>query len=72
MAQLKHSIPKGYHKLNERCHGQAIFTNGKKYISRDIDQHKGGYWKMASSIKNLHSKQTRDGTYDEDLKRIGD
>ncbi|HCY4498520.1 TPA: hypothetical protein O1U09_001509, partial [Staphylococcus aureus] len=29
-------------------------------------------WKGASSIKNLGSKKTRSGTYDANLKRIGD
>ncbi|MBW5882016.1 hypothetical protein FYM13_10555 [Staphylococcus aureus] len=29
-------------------------------------------WKGARSIKNLGSKKTRSGTYDANLKRIGD
>jgi hypothetical protein len=29
-------------------------------------------WKMAKSVKELGSKKTRMGTYDKNLKRIGD
>jgi filamentous hemagglutinin len=31
-----------------------------------------GSWKMADSVKNLGKKETRMGTYDAKLKRIGD
>uniref|UniRef100_UPI001F0BB96C toxin C-terminal domain-containing protein n=1 Tax=Staphylococcus aureus TaxID=1280 RepID=UPI001F0BB96C len=44
----------------------------QQYISVDKDGHRGGAWKGASSIKNLGSKKTRSGTYDANLKRIGD
>jgi hypothetical protein len=27
-------------------HGQAVFTNGRNYISIDFDSHNGGVWKM--------------------------
>lgn len=73
MVALTKIPPKGYYKINQRSHGQAIFTNGKKFITSDVDQHNGGSWKVASSIKNLYSKKTRQGTYNEDLTiRIGD
>ncbi|WP_332630923.1 toxin C-terminal domain-containing protein [Citrobacter sp. ESBL3] len=67
----------GYSKTNERSHGQPVFTNPKspnktKYITPDVDQHNGGYWKGADSVRNLGSRRTRSGTYDEDLNRIGD
>ena len=62
----------GYKKIVEKSHGQPIFKKGNKYITPDIDGHNGGAWKMADSIKNLASKNTRMGTYDENLKRIGD
>ena len=65
-------IPEGYHSVNNRSNGQKVFTNGKDYITPDADGHKGGIWKRASSIKNLLNKGTRMGTYDENLKRIGD
>ncbi|WP_431030535.1 toxin C-terminal domain-containing protein [Lysinibacillus sp. LZ02] len=32
----------------------------------------GGAWKGVPSPKNLCSKDTRSGTYDKDLNRIGD
>jgi len=67
----------GYIKTNYRSHGQAVYHRSKaksslKYITPDTDSHNGGYWKAASSVKNLGSKSTRSGTYDSNLKRIGD
>jgi Novel toxin 21 len=46
-------------------HGQKVFTNGKNYITPDVDQHNGGVWKMFDQRGN------RTGTYDADLNRIG-
>ncbi|CAN7716190.1 toxin C-terminal domain-containing protein [Pseudorhodoferax sp. LjRoot39] len=48
------------------------YLRGKDFITRDLDGHNGGAWKMADSVKNLASKETRAGTYDRNLKRIGD
>jgi hypothetical protein len=48
---------------------QPIFTNGKNFISQDVDSHTGGLWKMASKVENF-TKQLRDGTYDYDLNWI--
>ncbi len=63
----------GYQKINETIHdGQAVYKKGKSFITRDLDSHNGGAWKMADSIKNLGAKKTRDGTFNIDLtKRIG-
>lgn len=57
-----------------RSHGCLIFKHAKKnlYISQDVDGHNGGRWKMASSPERLASKDTRMGTYDDKLNRIGD
>lgn len=66
------SVPDGYRKLRQTSHGKHIYTNGKDYISRDSDIHNGGTWKRAKTIKDLMKKSTRQGTYDENLKRIGD
>lgn len=68
------TIPKGYKRIKERGkRGAAIFTNGKDYISPDLDDHNGGIWKRAKSVKGLENRETRMGTYDESLiKRIGD
>ncbi|WP_239776289.1 toxin C-terminal domain-containing protein [Neisseria meningitidis] len=41
-------------------------------MSRDVDSHNGGAWKEASSPKNLNRKETRNGTFDKNLNRIGD
>ncbi|GIO86408.1 hypothetical protein J25TS5_33400 [Paenibacillus faecis] len=54
----------GYEEVKgEKSHGQLIFTNGKNYISQDVDSHNGGVWKMAKSIKDLKADK-RMGTYD--------
>ncbi|WP_436799981.1 toxin C-terminal domain-containing protein [Pseudomonas synxantha] len=41
-------------------------------MTRDLDGHNGGAWKAATSIKDLNSKSMRLGTFDLNLKRIGD
>ncbi|WP_017210150.1 toxin C-terminal domain-containing protein [Clostridium beijerinckii] len=76
----KHPIPKippeGYIKINQRSRcNQSIYYNqkDKTYITPDIDQHNGGYWKMAYTPDKLNRKNTRLGTYNENLsERIGD
>ncbi|WP_108043450.1 polymorphic toxin MafB class 1 [Neisseria cinerea] len=63
----------GYRKIKERTkNNAAIFKKGKSYISRDVDSHNGGVWKEASSPKKLNRKETRNGTFDKNLNRIGD
>ncbi|MBP1999097.1 RHS repeat-associated protein [Paenibacillus shirakamiensis] len=62
----------GYTKTNFYSNGAPVFRKGNKYITPDVDSHIGGVWKMADSVKNLGSKSTRKGTYNKDLKRIGD
>uniref|UniRef100_UPI001F08A261 SAR2788 family putative toxin n=1 Tax=Staphylococcus aureus TaxID=1280 RepID=UPI001F08A261 len=66
----------GYSATKHVSHGKKVFKKNSKgrpqYISVDKDGHRGGAWKGASSIKNLGSKKTRSGTYDANLKRIGD
>lgn len=62
----------GYQKTNYRSHGRPVFTNGKNYISPDVDGHTGGVWKMAKTPEGLNKKSTRLGTYDSQLNRIGD
>ncbi|SFX09992.1 intein C-terminal splicing region/intein N-terminal splicing region/RHS repeat-associated core domain-containing protein [Thermoactinomyces sp. DSM 45891] len=63
-----------YVKTNFQSHGQPVFKHKKKnlYITPDVDSHNGGAWKMADSVRNLGSKKTRMGTFDEDLNKIGD
>jgi hypothetical protein len=61
----------GFQKTNARSHGQAVYKKGNLYITPDVDSHNGGVWKMASSIRNLGSKSTRIGTYDGNLRKIG-
>jgi filamentous hemagglutinin len=46
-------------------HGQPVFTDGRRYITPDVDQHSGGVWKM------YDRKGQRIGTYDADLNYIG-
>ncbi|QPB85691.1 hypothetical protein CWC22_022040 [Pseudoalteromonas rubra] len=70
----------GFEKTNEKVHREVVYFNKKKklYISRDVGSgdgngaHNGGVWKMAKSVKELGSRKTRMGTYDADLKWIGD
>jgi filamentous hemagglutinin len=63
----------GFGRIKETVHGgQVVYKNGNLYITRDMDGHNGGAWKMAASVKDLGSKNTRLGTYDTNLNRIGD
>jgi hypothetical protein len=62
----------GFKKTNYRSHGKPVFQKGNRYITPDVDAHNGGSWKMANSVENLGRKNTRMGTYDADLNRIGD
>ncbi|WP_428555644.1 toxin C-terminal domain-containing protein [Pseudomonas edaphica] len=60
-------------KINETVHGgQAVFKRGNLYITRDLDGHNGGAWKAAKSVKDLGSRETRSGTFDVNMERIGD
>lgn len=46
-------------------HGQEVFTDGSRFITRDVDSHSGGVWKM------FDRSGRRLGTYDGNLNRIG-
>ena len=46
-------------------HGQPVFTNGRDFITPDVDQHNGGEW------KKFDRRGRRTGTYDSNLDRIG-
>ncbi|ARZ73781.1 hypothetical protein CCR98_06215 [Stenotrophomonas sp. WZN-1] len=62
----------GFRRVKETAHdGELVFTNGKIFISRDVGGHSGGAWKAATSVKALGSRDTRLGTFDSSLKRIG-
>ena len=47
-------------------HGAEVYSNGKNYITPDVDVHSGGVWKMFDRRGN------RLGTYDADLNRMKD
>jgi|GEM_PF-4264157 len=68
-------IPEGY-KLDRSVlsHNQKVFTNGKSWISPDVDGHNiKGMWKMYDSKSKVGGgKDKRMGTYDKELKRIAD
>jgi len=55
----------GFKPTKYISHGQRVYQHKKKnlFISRDVDTHIGGNWKMADSVKSLGSKNTRMGTY---------
>jgi len=61
----------GYTKTKFQSSNQAVFTNGKNFITQDIKSHNGGTWKMASTVKDLGSKNTRTGTFNHLLEWIG-
>ena len=61
----------------EMSHHSAVFKregNGSypRHVTRDRDDHSGGAWKGAQTIKDIRSRSTRMGTYDEQLRRIGE
>jgi RHS repeat-associated protein len=68
------TLPDGYERTTYKSHGQTVYYNSdtKKYITPDTDGHNGGIWKRASSARNLGSKNTREGTFNEKLEKIGD
>ena len=70
--KVKVTIPEGYKRTKYKSHGQSVYTNGKDFISPDKDGHNGGVWKRAKTLKDLESRDTRMGTYDEFLNRIAD
>ena len=70
--RIKTPIPDGYRKIKGFSHGITVYTNGKNYITPDVDGHNGGIWKMGKSVKALQQRHTRMGTYNAILKRIGD
>lgn len=45
-------------------HGQAVFTDGKNFITIDVDSHNGGVWKM------VNRRGERVGTFDALLTKI--
>jgi len=57
----------GYRRTKEfpfNSHGQRVYTNGKDFISPDVDGHNGGVW------KKFDRRGRRVGTFDGDLKWI--
>jgi uncharacterized protein RhaS with RHS repeats len=67
-------IPEGFKEVKgEFSHGAPVFKKGNLYISPDIDGHNPeGIWKAATSVENLGKKETRLGTFDDKLMKIGD
>ncbi len=68
-------------KTSQIIKGEAVFYNPrtKKYITVDVGNgrnnggaHNGGVWKMATSVERLANKETRLGTFDANLNKIGD
>lgn len=62
----------GFTKTKLKIKDKPVYKNGKLYIVQDLDLHIGGIWKMATKPEYLASKDTRSGTYDALLNRIGD
>jgi RHS repeat-associated protein len=74
-AGMKIKVPKKFSPIKVSSpKNQPVFKHDKKnlYISLDIDGHNPhGVWKMADKPQNLWRKNTRMGTYDANLNRIG-
>ncbi|TDO30238.1 putative RNase toxin 21 of polymorphic toxin system [Kribbella sp. VKM Ac-2527] len=51
--------------------GERVFQRGGSYIVQDTTAHSGGVWKIATSVKELGSKNTRTATTDALLNVIG-
>ncbi|MFJ2047234.1 toxin C-terminal domain-containing protein [Paenibacillus taichungensis] len=70
----------GYEKTTGGRAKAAVFYSKETgvYITRDIPRqstgstNNGGVWKVAKTIEDLMSRETRSGTYDKNLNRIGD
>jgi hypothetical protein len=63
----------GYTPTTRTMMHKRVFTDGSNYIVVDRTNHlRQAAWKMADSIEALKSKSTRGGTYDINLKQIGD
>jgi len=66
----------GYRKTNYLSDGRAVFENTRRgsprFITADRTAHNGGVWKGAERVQDLSSRQTRTGTFDRYLNRIGD
>ena len=62
----------GYSRTPFHSHGKPVYEKSGFYITPDRDSHLGGVWKGATSPRNLASKEKRSGTYDANMKRIGD
>jgi hypothetical protein len=57
----------GFRAAVKPLRGELVFTDGKRFIVQDTTSHTRGVWKMAKSRRELGSKTTRMGTYDEQL-----
>ncbi len=72
----KAAVKMGYRKIRELSNGEAVYKKGNSYITRDIGSgnglgsHNGGAWKEASSVKNLGTPETRNGTFNADLSEM--
>jgi hypothetical protein len=75
MKSIKYTLSKKVNhmflqQMNKTCF--LIQLTGAILKEGRSDGHSGGAWKGATTVANLGSKKTRSGTYDADLKRIGD
>ena len=63
----------GFRQVGGDSRGARIYTNGRVYITRDLDGHNGGARKMARRKEDLGKRHSRTGTYDKALEvRKGD
>lgn len=63
----------GFQDTGTSSHNARVYRQGRNYISRDLDSHHGGAWKLARNPRHLGNPNQRFGTYNKDLTvRIGD
>ncbi len=46
------------HKAPFPSHGQPVFQKGNRYLTSDVDSHKGGYWKVFTKSGGKLQRET--------------
>ncbi|MEM6804317.1 MAG: RHS repeat-associated core domain-containing protein, partial [Bacteroidota bacterium] len=67
--KLTTTIPDGYKKVKVKGAKGSVYSNGKDWISPDLDGHNGGVWKRWTKESNVGSTSGRE-TLDGNLKYI--
>ncbi len=58
--EVRTHLPEGFSKKNGMyAHGEAVYSDGKRWISPDNTSHEGGVWKLWDNKKNVGTKTGR-------------